>query len=88
MHGQKTWRSSVQQKTLSPTWDETVHWHGVLGDFLQHTLHLPDPGIDDARHDLQWSPEHPQLLDATVELLDADGSLLDRIEGFLEAHLS
>ena len=40
VHGHKTWRSSVQQKTLNPTWDEMMRVHGVLGDFLQHSLHL------------------------------------------------
>lgn len=54
----------------------------VSGATVHHTLHLPDAGIDDARHDLQWSPEHPQLLDATVELQDADGHVLDRIDGY------
>ena len=54
----------------------------VTGPDVQHTLHLPDFGIDDARHDLQWSPEHPQLIDATVELLDENRLVVDRIESY------
>ena len=30
---------------------------------------LADPGIDDFRNELLWSPERPTLLDATVRLL-------------------
>ena len=54
----------------------------VTGPDVQLTLHLPDAGIDDARHDLQWSPEHPQLIDASVELLDENQVLVDRIESY------
>lgn len=54
----------------------------AAGAAVEHTLHLPDAGIDDVRHDLQWSPEHPQLIDATVELLDEQGVVLDRIDGY------
>ena len=54
----------------------------VTGPDLQQTMHLPDSGIDDVRHDLQWSPEHPQLIDATVELLDENEAVVDRIESY------
>ena len=33
---------------------------------------LADPGIDDFRNELLWSPERPTLLDATVRLLAGD----------------
>ncbi|WP_245896043.1 glycoside hydrolase family 2 protein [Deinococcus irradiatisoli] len=49
---------------------------------LSRTLRLPDPGIDDARHALLWSPEHPQLLDAVLELLGPDGEVFDRVESY------
>lgn len=54
----------------------------LAGPDVQHTLHLPDAGIDDARHNLQWSPEHPQLIDARVELLDEGGAVVDRVDGY------
>ncbi len=54
----------------------------LTGTHLSRTLHLPDPGIDDARHALMWSPEHPQLLDATLELLGAAGETLDRVQSY------
>ena len=40
LRGHKTWRSSLQQKTLAPVWDETMRLRGTLGDFLAHTLHV------------------------------------------------
>lgn len=54
----------------------------VIGDSVAREIQLPDPGIDDARAELQWSPEHPQLLDATVELHSAAGALIDRVDGY------
>jgi beta-galactosidase/beta-glucuronidase len=33
---------------------------------------LSDPGIDDFRNELLWSPERPTLLDATIRLLDGE----------------
>jgi beta-galactosidase/beta-glucuronidase len=36
---------------------------------------LADPGIDDFRNELLWSPERPTLLDATVRLLAGDEAI-------------
>lgn len=49
---------------------------------LKRTFELPDGGIDDVRDDWMWSPEHPQLIDATIELVDADGVTVDRVESY------
>jgi hypothetical protein len=54
----------------------------IFGTDTSRDLHLNDPGIDDARADLQWTPEHPQLIEAVVELYDAEGELLDRVESY------
>ena len=40
MHGHKTWKSSTQQKTLHPVWDETMRLRGPLSAFLEHSLHI------------------------------------------------
>ncbi|MDP9043767.1 MAG: glycoside hydrolase family 2 [Pseudomonadota bacterium] len=42
---------------------------------------LSDPGIDDFRNELLWSPERPTLLDATVSLRRGD-ELLDEFESY------
>jgi len=54
----------------------------IFGPDVARDIHLPDPGIDDARADLQWCPEHPQLIDAIVELFDAEGQPLDRVDSY------
>ena len=51
----------------------------VKSSELKRTLSLPDPGIDDARDDFMWSPEHPQLIDAELTLLDESGNTLDEV---------
>ncbi len=42
---------------------------------------LSDPGIDDSRNELLWSPERPTLLDAEVTLRAGD-VVLDRIRSY------
>jgi beta-galactosidase/beta-glucuronidase len=42
---------------------------------------LSDPGIDDFRNELLWSPERPTLLDATVRLLRGD-TVIDTFESY------
>jgi hypothetical protein len=41
-----------------------------------------DHGIDDGRDDWMWSPEHPQLIDAELELRDAAGQVVDRVQSY------
>ena len=40
---------------------------------------LSDPGIDDYRNDLLWSPASPTLLDAVLELRDEAGNVVDTV---------
>ena len=42
---------------------------------------LADPGIDDFRNELLWSPERPTLLEANVRLL-ADGDVIDEFSSY------
>jgi len=42
---------------------------------------LADPGIDDFRNELLWSPERPTLLEANVRLL-ADGNVIDEFSSY------
>ncbi|MBC8105383.1 MAG: glycoside hydrolase family 2, partial [Anaerolineae bacterium] len=45
-------------------------------------IQLIDPGIDDARHSLQWFPWSPKLIDAEVRLIDADGHTIDEVASY------
>jgi beta-galactosidase/beta-glucuronidase len=48
---------------------------------LHRVIPLLDGGIDSHRNGLLWSPEHPQLIDTTVELLQG-GETLDQVTGY------
>ena len=40
----------------------------VIGGEVHRRIGLSDPGIDDYRNELLWSPERPTLIDAEVKL--------------------
>lgn len=70
---------------------EVKIWHGdqLLADDYYKLLQgeanrkiaLSDPGIDDSRNEILWSPERPTLLDAEVTLRCGD-QVLDRIRSY------
>lgn len=68
-------RLSMRGQSLS---DDTFL---IQGSLVERTISLPDPGIDDARDDFLWSPEHPQLIDATLEVLDGE-TVLDSVQSY------
>ena len=53
----------------------------VLGEVYRR-LALSDPGIDDFRNELLWSPTSPTLIQARLELRAADGELLDAVDSY------
>jgi hypothetical protein len=54
----------------------------LTGPRLSRIFQLPDPGIDDARALWMWSPESPQLIDAEIEIRDADGNPIDSVQSY------
>ncbi len=70
---------------------EVKIWHGdalladdhykLLGHEANRKIALSDPGIDDSRNELLWSPERPTLLDAEVTL-HHEGRVLDRVRSY------
>ena len=54
---------------------------GVVNGRVKRTLHLEDPGIDDARRRLVWSPERPTLLDLELKL-KRGGDVLDEVTSY------
>lgn len=49
----------------------------VVAGEVHRRIALSDPGIDDFRNDLLWSPEQPTLIRAHLQLLGERGELLD-----------
>ncbi len=54
----------------------------VIADEVHRQIALSDPGIDDFRNTLLWSPASPTLIDVVMELRDETGKLLDRVESY------
>jgi hypothetical protein len=53
----------------------------VIHKEVHRRIALSDPGIDDFRNELLWSPEKPTLIDAVVELMDGN-TVIDRIQSY------
>ncbi len=54
----------------------------VMAGEVHRSIALSDPGIDDFRNDLLWSPMSPTLIDAMIELRDEAGIVVDRVESY------
>lgn len=50
----------------------------VLNNEIHRRIALSDPGIDDYRNELLWSPEKPTLIDAQIQLW-CQGQLVDEV---------
>jgi beta-galactosidase/beta-glucuronidase len=48
---------------------------------VHRTIALADPGIDDSRNELLWSPESPTLIRAEIWLLDGD-TVIDEVRSY------
>ena len=54
----------------------------VLGQIVHRRIALSDPGIDDSRNDLLWSPASPTLIEVFLELRDVEGNLVDEVHSY------
>jgi beta-galactosidase/beta-glucuronidase len=54
----------------------------IVAGEINRRIAFSDPGIDDSRNALLWSPERPTLLDAELELWGGRGELLDRVHSY------
>ena len=54
----------------------------VIAGEVHRRIALSDPGIDDSRNELLWSPDSPTLIDVQVELWGERGELIDRITSY------
>ncbi|WP_445500435.1 glycoside hydrolase family 2 protein [Microvirga sp. G4-2] len=77
------WRMRVQLRGDRPTHclvDDTCLLSGreIRRDLL---LDINDAAIR-RRRTLLWAPEHPNLIDATIELINESGTVVDRVESY------
>ena len=54
----------------------------VLMGEVNRRIALSDPGIDDFRNELLWSPGSPTLIRAEVRLLRPDGTIIDEVASY------
>jgi beta-galactosidase/beta-glucuronidase len=54
----------------------------IIGNEVNRGIAFSDPGIDDSRNELLWSPESPTLIEAELELLDPGGRVVDRVQSY------
>lgn len=54
----------------------------VISGEVHRRVALSDPGIDDYRNDLLWSPSSPTLIDALLELRDEDDRMIDEVQSY------
>ena len=56
--------------------------YAVVAGEVHRRIALSDPGIDDYRNELLWSPEHPTLMCADLELTTAGGDVVDAARSY------
>ena len=56
--------------------------YSVVSGEVHRQIALSDPGIDDYRNELLWSPSSPTIIDAELELLDAEGRVVDQVTSY------
>jgi hypothetical protein len=71
---------------------EVKIWHGdslladdqykLLAQEANRKIALSDPGIDDSRNELLWTPERPTLLDAEIVLRRDKAEVLDTVRSY------
>ncbi len=54
----------------------------VVSGEVHRGIALSDPGVDDSRNELLWSPHGPHLIDVDIELWGERGELLDQVRSY------
>ncbi len=56
--------------------------YSVMAGEVHRQIALSDPGIDDFRNELLWSPSSPTTIDVDLELRDSAGHIVDRVRSY------
>jgi len=56
--------------------------YSVIAGEVHRRICLSDPGVDDYRNELLWSPSKPTLIEAHLELWGERGELIDSVESY------
>jgi beta-galactosidase/beta-glucuronidase len=55
----------------------------VIAGEVHRGIALSDPGIDDSRNELLWSPDIPTLIEVELALWGSRGELIDRVRSYV-----
>jgi beta-galactosidase/beta-glucuronidase len=87
--GLEAWLSGVVRQGLCLHARLTIGDHVIADDNysvghgeVHRRIALSDPGIDDSRNELLWSPESPTLIHASLEIREERGELLDTVSSY------
>lgn len=56
--------------------------YSVAANEVHRQIALSDPGIDDFRNELLWSPSSPTIIEAKLELCDAADNVVDTVDSY------
>jgi beta-galactosidase/beta-glucuronidase len=56
--------------------------YSVVAGEVHRQIALSDPGVDDSRNELLWSPSSPTLIDAKIELRDQNDKIIDSVHSY------
>ena len=56
--------------------------YAVTSHELTRRIAVPDPGIDDYRNELLWTPDSPTIIEAEIQLVDGKGRAVDEIKSY------
>ena len=75
------WRVRVRLSARDQVLADDTYAVDEDGSFARR-IDLRDPGIDDARRALLWSPNSPTLIQAELTLLDGHAAQVDRVHSY------
>lgn len=79
--GPATDETEVRVKLTAGTQVLAEDSYRVIGGEVNRRIALSDPGIEDFRNDLLWSPEHPKLIHADIQLT-RDQAIVDEVKSY------
>jgi len=77
-------RTDLRLRVRLETTDQVLadDTYGVIAEEVHRKIALSDPGIDDFRNELLWSPESPTLIRAKIQLIDPQDRVLDEVQSY------
>ncbi len=56
--------------------------YAVIAGEVHRRIALSDPGIDDYRNEMLWTPKTPNLIDVEIKLLNEQNEILDHVQSY------